>query len=195
MSQNNDVKSSTSSEIWLNSEFDNDSVLKVREKIIKESQLSPEKPIIVYINSYGGNVDSLNSLVDTFESLPNKIVTVCCGSTMSAGAVLLSAGEDRYITPNSRVMIHKVSTMNWGNADDIKNEAHEVERINNKLMQILAKNCKKSANQINKLLRDKRELYLSAEEALKFGIVDYIGFPELVEETTYKLKILNKKGK
>jgi ATP-dependent Clp protease, protease subunit len=143
----------------------------------------------VYINSYGGNVDALNVLVDTFESVPNKIVTIGCGTTMSAGAVLLSAGDERYVTKNSRVMIHKVSTMSWGNADDIKNEAEETARLNDQLMTLLARNCGKTINQLNRLFKEKREIYLSADDSMRFGLVDHVGFPRLVENTSYSIKV------
>lgn len=84
-------------------------------------------------------------------------------------------------------MIHKVSSMSWGNIDDMKNNTEETERLNNKLMEMLAFNCGKTVKQLNRLLKDKRELYLSAEEALNFGVIDKIGFPRLVEKTEYRL--------
>ena len=181
--------STVSEEIWLSKAFDQENALKLRDQIIKASNKDETMPIIVYINSYGGSVDALNNLLDTFESVPNEIVTVGCGTAMSAGAVLLSAGDKRYITKSSRVMIHKLSSFNWGNSDDIKTNADEIARLNSQLMEILAKNCGKTVKQLNNLLKETRDLYLSANKAVSFGIVDKIGFPRLTEKTSYELKV------
>lgn len=178
-----------SSEIWINKDFTASNVASVREQILKASKDNQKIPIIVYINSYGGSVDCLNLLIDTFDSVPNEIITVCAGTAMSAGAVLLSCGNKRYISKNSRVMIHKVSSMSWGNVDDIKNDTDETLRLNQQLLNVISKNTKKTVKQIEKLLKDKRDLYLTAEEAVKFGIADEIGLPFLKQEISYKIVV------
>ena len=176
-------------EIWLNGEFNRDNTALLRKEIIKSANESEEKPIIVYINSHGGYVDMLTNLLDTFDSVPNKIITVACGTAMSCGAILLSAGDVRYATPNTRMMIHKVSGMSFGNADDLKNSAAEIDRLNDKIMEILAKNCGKTMKQLNSLLKDKRDVYMSSDEAVKFGLVDKIGFPRLIEKKSFEIKL------
>lgn len=183
------LSSTVYEEIWMHQVFNQENALNVRKSIIKAANENEDIPIIVYINSYGGSVDALNSLLDTFKSVPNKIITVGCGTAMSAGAVLLSAGDQRYITPNSRVMIHKVSSMSWGNVDDLKNDADETVRLNDQMMQLLAKNCKKTLKQLNELLKEKRELYLPASACVKFGIVDKVGFPRLIKKESYEVRV------
>lgn len=176
-------------EIWMSKNFDSANALEVREKIMKASVENPVKPIIVYINSYGGNVDSLNLLIDTFKNVPNDIYTVCMGTAMSAGALLLSCGDKRFISPSSRVMIHKVSSGTWGNVDDMKVDTDETERQNTEIMKLLAKNTKKSVKQLEGMLKDKRDLFLDANAALKLGVVDEVGIPIIQENIIYTLHI------
>lgn len=98
---------------------------------------------------------------------------------MSCGAIILSHGTPgkRYCLANSTVMVHEVSTFNWGNVADIKNYAQETERINTLAMGILAKNMGKTVADLKKLLRGpegKREIFLDAKDTLKLGIADKI---------------------
>jgi len=178
------------SEIWISSTFTAESAGIVREKIMVTSAANPIKPITVYINSYGGNVDSLHLLIDTFKNVPNDIYTVCMGTAMSAGALLLSCGDKRFISPNSRVMIHKVSSGTWGNIDDMKIDTEEAERQNAEILKILSKNTKKTVKQLETLLKDKRDLFLNAPDAVKFGLADVVGIPVIQEATVYALSVI-----
>lgn len=188
-------KKSTNGEIWLSGDFTFENVLEVRKQIMDVANKEDGMPIIVHINSYGGSVDALNCLLDTFTSIKNKVITVCCGTAMSAGAALLSAGDLRFITSSSRVMIHKVSSGTSGKVDDMKNDVDETIRLNKQFIELIAKNSKKSAKQLNDLLKDNTDLFLSPAAALKFGIVDQVGLPRLNAQIVYSLEIFNKKEK
>ncbi len=181
-------------EIWMKGEFTIESANNLRKQIIKYSDefSGADIPIIIYINSYGGSADALNNVLDTLDSVPHRIITVACGTAMSAGAILLSAGDERYVTKNSRIMIHQISAGTWGNIDDVKNSTEEISRLNTQVMDLLAKNCDKSVKQLNKLFKDKRDIYMSAEEAVKFGIADKIGCPRLIEEKSYNIVMFDK---
>src|SRR5690606_10612626 len=139
----------------------------------------PEEPIVVYIDSYGGYVDSLASMVETLDSVNNKVITVCVGKAMSCGAILLSCGDERYVAPSSRVMVHEVSAGAWGNVNDIEVSVEETKRLNSFWMSRLAENCGMKLADLKRLFGEKRDIYMTAKEALKFGIADKIGAPRL----------------
>lgn len=180
-------------EIWLNSGFTAESVKLVRDSIIDTSNKDKYVPIIVYINSYGGSVDALNVLIDTFNEVPNEIITVCLGTAMSAGAVLLSCGNKRFVGKNARIMIHEVSSWAMGTTTELKHSLVETTRMNRQLLKIIAKNTKKSLKELMKIFKDTPDFYLTAQEAVKFGIADYIGVPSVIETPVYHVVIDNKK--
>ena len=158
--------------------------------LLKTSYDDPNRPIMIYIDSYGGAVDALSSMVGVMDSIPNKIVTICMGKAMSAGAVLLSHGDYRYISPHGRVMIHEISSGSSGNVNDLKNEMEETDRMNEHWMEFLAKNCgiKNGYKGLKKFLTSsRREAYMDAKESLKLGIVDQIGVPRLIRPMQWQL--------
>lgn len=137
-----------------------------------------ETPINLYINSPGGDLEALFTIYDVMNMIKAPIHTYCIGMAASAAAVLLSAGSKggRYAMPNSRVMIHQlqVSEM-YGTATAIKNEAKVVEEYNNKVFEVLARH---SGQPIKKVEADCQiDHYMTAEQALKYGIVDKIVKP------------------
>ena len=171
-------------EIWV-IDFTPDSAQEFRKQVLFESALNPQKPIVIYIDSYGGYVDSLAKMIETMDEVPNPFVTVCMGKAMSCGAMLLSHGNYRYCGRHSRVMVHEVSSGTEGDVHDMHNDAIESKRLNEYFMGILAKNCGISGGYatLRKMIKDKdgRDMYLNAQEAVKFGIVDEIGIPKLLE--------------
>lgn len=169
-------------EIWVH-KFDEESAQKFREQAIRSVREAPNSshPIVVFIDSYGGYVDSLATMIETMDEIPNPIYTVCLGKAMSCGAILLSHGDQRFCGQHSRVMIHEVLGMASGDVHDVCNDAKEVQRINRYFMGLLAKNCniKGGYNTLRQKIkeRDGREWWMDATEAKKFGIVDYVGTP------------------
>lgn len=130
--------------------------------------------ISIYINSPGGSVTSGMAIYDTMNFIKSDVCTICCGIAASMGAFLLSSGTigKRYILPNADVMIHQPLGGVNGQATDIKIASDRIVGIKNRLNKILAKNTKKTLRKIEK--DTERDNYLSAEEALEYGIVDSI---------------------
>lgn len=178
----------TLEEIWMKDDFSAESAHKLRKEILERAALGEDVPVLIYINSYGGSVDALNSILDTIDSIPNQVITVCAGTAMSAGAVLLSYGDERYIGANSRIMIHQVSSGTFGTVAEMTSNVKEVQKMNRRAARILAKRCGKTLQDIEALFDKNVDKYLSPQEAKKFGLVDKIGTPRLKVVTSYELE-------
>ncbi len=134
----------------------------------------PDKDINVYINSPGGLITAGMAIYDTMNYIRPDVCTICIGMAASMGAFLLSSGAKgkRYILPNAEVMIHQPLGGTQGQAEDIRIHAEHIIRTREKLNRILAKNTGKPYEQ---LCQDTdRDNYLTAEEALEYGLVDKI---------------------
>lgn len=134
----------------------------------------PDKDINIYINSPGGSVTAGLAIYDTMKFVKCDVATYCVGQAASMGAFLLAGGTKgkRYSLPNSRVMIHQPSGGAGGTASDIHIQAKEILKIKAHLNQILADNCGKSVEQIE---RDcDRDYFMSAVEARDYGLVDHV---------------------
>ena len=135
------------------------------------------KEIQMYINSPGGEVSAGLAILDTMNHISSPIQTICLGMAMSFGAVLLSAGAPgkRFSLPNARIMIHQPLIRGGGiegQATDIEIEAKEMTHCKTSLIKILADNCNQS---YEKVLQDcERNYYMSAEEAVKYGLIDKV---------------------
>jgi len=135
---------------------------------------APDKEIHLYINTPGGIVTSGLAIYDTMQYLKCDIVTYCIGQAASMGAVLLCAGTKgkRYALPNSRIMIHQPAGGAQGQATDIDIQAREILKMKKKLNEILSKH---TGQKISKIEKDvERDYFMSAEEALEYGIVDKV---------------------
>lgn len=180
------------SEIWVY-EFNNEAAYEFREQISERVTDNIKKPIIVYIDSYGGYIDSLMAMIETMDeahAYGGKVITACMGKAMSCGAVLLSHGMKRFCGPHSRVMIHEVSSSSHGNINEVKTSVEESDRLNKRLGTLLAKNCgMKNYEQIKKIYqsKDKRDIYFTPEEALKFKLIDHIGYPQIIPSTSWNI--------
>lgn len=134
----------------------------------------PDKDIHLYINSPGGSVTAGMAIYDTMQMISTHVRTYCIGQCASMAAWLLAAGEPgkRYCLPNARVMIHQPLGGATGQATDIDIHAKEVIKIKRKMTEILSMHTKKSFEEITKDID--RDKFLSADEALEYGIVDEI---------------------
>lgn len=182
-------------EIWV-TKFDEDSAQKFRDSIMLLTKVNQQKPITIYIDSYGGAVDSLAAMIETIDSIPNPVITVAVGKAMSCGAILLSHGDVRFCGPNSRIMIHEVSSGTIGDVHDMKADTQEAQRLNTHFMGILAKNCGfKNYDEIRKVIKeqDGRDRYFSANDAIEFGIVDVVGMPMVTSQIMYEINVLPSK--
>ncbi|MEA1917830.1 MAG: ATP-dependent Clp endopeptidase proteolytic subunit ClpP [Campylobacterota bacterium] len=142
----------------------------------------PEKDIYFYINSPGGVVTAGMAIYDTMNYIRPDIVTICVGQAASMGAFLLSSGEKgkRYALPHARIMIHQPLGGAQGQATDIAIQAEEILRMKKELNSILSKN---SGQSIKKVEKDTdRDNFLSAKEAVEYGLVDQVLEKKLKEE-------------
>ena len=130
--------------------------------------------ISLYINSPGGVITSGMAIYDTMNFIKSDVSTICIGMAASMAAFLLSSGSKgkRYILPNADVMIHQPLGGAEGQATDIKIASDRIISLRNKLNKILAKNTGKSLSRIEK--DTERDNYLTADDALMYGIVDKI---------------------
>ena len=137
----------------------------------------PKKDIHIYINSPGGSVTAGMAIYDTMQFLKCDVVTYCVGMAASMGTVLLAGGTKgkRYALPNSSVMIHQPSGGAGGQASDISIAAKEILRWRETLNRVLAKHTGKTVEQIAK--DSDRDHYMTAQEALDYGIVDKVITP------------------
>ncbi len=133
-----------------------------------------EKDISLYINSPGGSVTAGMAIYDTMQYIKCDVSTICIGMAASMGAFLLSSGAKgkRYALPNSEIMIHQPLGGARGQATEIKIAAEHILKTRDKLNKILAENTGKSVEEI---ARDtERDNYLSAQEAMEYGLVDKV---------------------
>lgn len=152
---------------------DNVANLVVAQLLFLESE-NPDKDVSIYINSPGGVVTAGMAIYDTMQFIKPDVSTMCMGQAASMGALLLAGGTagKRFCLPNARVMIHQPLGGIQGQASDIAIHAEETLKIRAKLNQILAKHTGQPEEVIAK--DTDRDNFMSAEKALKYGIVDKI---------------------
>ncbi|MEZ7956439.1 MAG: ATP-dependent Clp protease proteolytic subunit [Rubritalea sp.] len=134
----------------------------------------PKKDIHIYINSPGGSVTAGLAMYDTMQFLTCDVNTYCIGICASMGAVLLTAGTKgkRFCLPNSHVMIHQVSGGAQGTASDVERTVKFMYGLKGRLNKILAHHTGKTEKQVEK--DADRDNYMTAEEAVKYGLVDKV---------------------
>lgn len=134
----------------------------------------PDKDIQFYINSPGGSVSDGLMIFDTMQHIKPDVQTICMGMAASMGAFLLAAGAKgkRYILPNAEVMIHQPSGGAQGQTTDIQIAAQHIQRTKDRLNKILAE---RTGQPIDRIAQDTdRDNWMTAEEALAYGLVDQI---------------------
>ena len=150
--------------------------LVVAQLLFLESE-DPDKEICLYINSPGGSISDGMAIVDTINYIKCPVSTICVGMAASMGAVLLACGEKgkRYATPNAEVMIHQPLIGGGGlsgQTTEIKIHADHMVKTREKLNKLLSE---KTGQDLATIERDtERDTYMTAEEALKYGLIDGI---------------------
>ena len=160
--------------IFLSGEIDDATANTVVAQLIYLEAKDPSKDISLYINSPGGSVSAGLAIYDTMNYVKCDVSTICIGMAASMGAFLLSSGAKgkRYALPNSEIMIHQPLGGAQGQASDIKIAAEHILKTKEKLNKILAENSGKPVETIE---RDTdRDNFLSAEEALNYGLIDKV---------------------
>ena len=151
--------------------------LAVAQMIFLEAE-DPDKDIFLYINSPGGSITAGMAIYDTMQYIKCDVSTICIGMAASMGAFLLAAGTKgkRKALPNSEVLIHQPSGGTRGQATDIQIHAEHIIAIKKKMNKILSE---RTGQTIKKIAEDtERDNYLSALEALEYGIIDEIIQPK-----------------
>ena len=160
--------------IMLSGEIDDATANTIVAELIYLEAKDPDKDICLYINSPGGSVTAGLAIYDTMNYIKCDVSTICIGMAASMGAFLLSSGKKgkRFALPNSEIMIHQPLGGAQGQASDIKIQADHILKIKDKLNKILSENTGKPVKQVEK--DTDRDNYLSAEEALEYGLIDKI---------------------
>ena len=147
--------------------------LTVAQLLFLESQ-DPEKDISLYVNSPGGSVTAGLAIYDTIQYIKPDVQTICLGQASSMGALILACGTSgkRFALPSSRVLIHQPWGGAQGQASDISLQAKEILRLKKLTVEYFARHAGKSAETVAADME--RDFYMSAEEALNYGLVDKI---------------------
>lgn len=147
--------------------------LVIAQLLFLESE-NPDKDISMYINSPGGSVTAGLAIYDTMNYVKCPIQTICMGQAASMGAILLAGGTKgkRFILPSARVLIHQPSGGTEGQETDISIQAKEILRLKKLAISYLAKDTNQDEKTIAKDIE--RDFFMSADDALKYGIVDQV---------------------
>lgn len=160
--------------IFLNKEIDDECARETIEKLLK-LDIHNHRDITMYINSPGGSVSAGLAIYDTMNMIRSDVSTICIGRTASMASVLLVNGAKgkRYILPNAEVMIHEVSGYSMGKLTEMQDKLKHSKSLNFKLWKILSNKTNKSMSEIKKDIT-RKDSWLNAKEALKYGFVDKI---------------------
>jgi ATP-dependent Clp protease protease subunit len=160
--------------IWCAGPVDDRMAIVVQAQLLFLSQQDPKKTITMHIDSPGGSVKAGLSMIDVMSYIETDIQTINTGMAASMGSLLLGAGTKgmRSSLKHSRTMLHQSSGGAGGNIQDARIMFDEWEKINKELFQLLGGYCGKTAKKVEKDAQ--RDLWLSAEEALDYGIIDEI---------------------
>jgi len=162
--------------------FDEDSANKFQLEIA-QAHNTGQKVIPVIIDSYGGQVYSLMTMVSAIKNSELPVATIVEGKAMSCGAVLLTFGEDgmRFADADATIMIHDVSSGGFGKIEELKADVKEAERLDEKIFTMMARNCGKKDDYFKKKVFTKKhaDWFMDAAEAKKHGIVNHVRVPKI----------------
>ena len=160
--------------IFLGEEVNDTSASIVIAQLLFLESEDPSKDISLYINSPGGSVTAGLGIYDTMQYIKCDVSTICCGMAASMGAFLLAGGAKgkRFALPNAEIMIHQPSGGAKGQATEIEIAANHILQTKKKLNSIMAENCGKTVEELT--AATDRDNWLTAQEALEFGLVDKV---------------------
>jgi ATP-dependent Clp protease protease subunit len=172
-------------------EFDKDSAKEFAQQM-SMAQSTGQSVIPIIIDSYGGQVYALMSMIDAIKASRVPVATIVEGKAMSCGAVLLTCGTEgmRYAAPHATIMIHEVSTGSFGKVEEIKTDAKEVDRLNDKILKIMAKNIGKDEGFFLDEIHHKKhaDWFIEPEEAKEMNLVNHVRMPEMMLTVDVKYK-------
>ncbi len=161
--------------IFLGTPISDDIANAVMAQLLCLQSMDPERPISIYLNSPGGSFTALTAIYDTMRYIKPDVQTICLGQAASAAAVLLAAGTKgkRLALPNSRILIHQPAAEgNYGQSSDLEIQAKEIMRVRTLMETMLAESTGQTVEKIS--VDIERDKYLTAQEAVDYGIVDDI---------------------
>lgn len=155
--------------------------------------------LAVTIDSYGGDAYALMGILDMWDASKLKIMTVARSKAISAGAIALAFGEPgyRFISPRCTYMLHDLSTTISGKPNEIKSAVKHIDMLQDRLYVEMAMRCGQEQEFFLKMLKDggHSDIYLTPEQVLEYGIVDYIGIPTLRRTVSTKVELCSPDGK
>src|SRR3954471_5083966 len=160
--------------IFLNGEVNDAVAALVCAQLLFLEAENPNKPINLYINSYGGAVTAGLAMYDTMQFIKAPVHTLCMGTARSMGSFLLMAGEpgERAALPNASILIHQPSGGFQGQASDMLIHAEEIKQTKHRMTRLYAAHSKRSYAEFERAMD--RDCFMTAEEALEWGLVDRI---------------------
>ena len=168
--------------IFLGTPITDDVANAVMAQLLCLQSMDAERQISIYINSPGGSFTALTAIYDTMRYIKPDIQTVCLGQAASAAAVILAAGTKgkRLALPNSRILIHQpaIAEGSYGQSSDLEIQAREILRIRSSMEEMIAEHTGQSVEQVSRDVE--RDKYLTAQEAVEYGLIDDI-LPSLKE--------------
>ena len=146
----------------------------VMAQLLTLESMDPDRDIMMYINSPGGSFTALTAIYDTMQFVRPDVMTICLGQAASAAAVLLAGGAKgkRMALENARILIHQPYSEGGGQGSDIEIQAAEIMRMRSLLEKMLAKDSKKTVEEVSKDIE--RDKILTAVEAVEYGIIDQV---------------------
>jgi len=160
---------------------------------IAQAHNTGQKVIPVVIDSYGGQVYSLMSMISAIKHSDLPVATIIEGKAMSCGSILFSFGEDgmRYMDPDATVMIHDVSHAQHGKVEELKASAEESERLNQKVYTMMARNIGRADNYFIKKIHEKghADWYLDVKECRRIGLANHLHVPTLTVDISVDIKV------
>ena len=160
--------------VYIGTEVDDGVANVVIAQLIHLESESPESPIDLYLNSPGGSVTAMLAVYDTLQFISSPVATTAIGQAGSSAAVLLAAGAPgrRTVLPHSRVVLHQPSGGGQGALPDLALQAKEIVRLRAQMEEILAFHTGRDIESIRE--DTERDLVLSAEEAVEYGLADSV---------------------
>lgn len=160
--------------IFFTGEVSEDSIMSIIAQLTVLASKDPIEPIVLIISTYGGSVHEMFGLYDVLKWLPCPVHTVGLGKIMSAGVLLMASGEKgcRLIGEHSRVMIHPMMGGSFGNVFEMENALKEMADMQKIMEECLARESGKSVKEIKDTMELRKDTYLTAQEAIDFGLAD-----------------------
>jgi ATP-dependent Clp protease protease subunit len=159
--------------------------------LMSKAQSTGQSIVPVIIDSYGGQVYSLMSMISDIKHSKIPVATIVQGKAMSCGAILFSCGAEgkRFMDPDATLMIHDVSSMSWGKVEEVKVSAEETDRLNQKIYHMMAENCGQDENYFLEIVHDKghADWFLDAKECKKHKLANHLRVPTMKIETQVKI--------